>query len=340
MQQNSAIDNALVVLVRVTEYCNLGCQFCEYNKNLRKNRAVINDHILMDLGDILSAYKQKSKRNIMVSWMGGEPLLWKNFSSMTRVFQDYFQLKVSTTTNGLLLSDKNIFKTILGLDEITISIDGFGEIHDSGRNHKGLYNKVLQGIRSISINKVNKNPLIRVNTLLTKHSIVDFDLFCEEMVSVGVQQLTFNQLVINKDQPHLVDQCITSEQFKYFLDNFPTLRTKYQNLGLDILGSRHYLERIRNYVQSIRVPISDCLPGRSYLFVDLDGHVGPCAYTTNDFQLNLDEFRNLLNSDLLENFYRKLKSNSDFEACSDCPATHVFGKFEKATEEKTYLELS
>lgn len=266
----------------------------------------------------------------MVSWIGGEPLLWKPIWDITRKLKQEFGIQVSATTNGVLLNRPNVRLDVCQyFDEVTISIDGVGDIHDNNRSQVGLYDNILENISAISKMKARngKGPLIRVNTILMQQNINSFEKLYVELSQRGVDEMTFNVLGGNNHMERYLQQQLTREQIADFHNKISELRVKYPDSKLSILGSDTYFERISLQVENVKVPISDCKPGRQYLFVDENGNIGPCAYTTRDFCVNI---RNIDSVDMLMKLpliYSNTKSQHMFASCFDCPSTNIFGKF-------------
>ena len=66
----------LVVVWRVTEACDLGCWFCEYSRQRGGPRRSVPANQAVAFGNSLGEYAAASGRDVLVSWLGGEPLLW------------------------------------------------------------------------------------------------------------------------------------------------------------------------------------------------------------------------------------------------------------------------
>ncbi|HVE77255.1 MAG TPA: radical SAM protein, partial [Gemmatimonadaceae bacterium] len=94
----------MIVVWRVTERCNLRCAFCGYDRGLVRSRRSADPAAALLLGEALAAYQQRSGDPVLVSWLGGEPLLWVPLRELTTVFVERLGLRVSVTTNGTALS--------------------------------------------------------------------------------------------------------------------------------------------------------------------------------------------------------------------------------------------
>lgn len=63
-----------------------------------------------------------------ISFIGGEPFLWKPISKLSKIMATEYGVEISTTTNGILLSKEEVRKNVIDyFSEIVISVDGFEE---------------------------------------------------------------------------------------------------------------------------------------------------------------------------------------------------------------------
>jgi MoaA/NifB/PqqE/SkfB family radical SAM enzyme len=93
----------MVVVWRVTERCNLACKFCGYDRELTRPRNDADPQLVRSLGSVLAEYQRATGDSVLVSWLGGEPLLWAHLANLTRTFREDYRLRISTTTNGTCL---------------------------------------------------------------------------------------------------------------------------------------------------------------------------------------------------------------------------------------------
>src|SRR5437870_5487444 len=93
----------MVVVWRITERCNLSCQFCAYDRQLDRPRRAADPDQIARFGSVLSEYQRMSGDRVLVSWLGGEPLLWPPLERLSAQFHREFQLRISATTNGTFL---------------------------------------------------------------------------------------------------------------------------------------------------------------------------------------------------------------------------------------------
>src|SRR5687768_15072010 len=98
----------LLVLWRVFEHCNLGCHFCGYSKHLKRARAIADVNRVVSFGAILGEYARVYGRSVLVSWLGGEPLLWPQLPRLSRILNREFGIQLGVTSNGLPLERHSV----------------------------------------------------------------------------------------------------------------------------------------------------------------------------------------------------------------------------------------
>ena len=321
----------LVVLWRITEICDLACPFCAYSRELRRSRTSADPDDILRFGALLSDYGRNYQRAVLVSWLGGEPLLWRPLFEISRVFKREFGLQVSLTTNGTRLGSAEVRSRIAAdFDEITISVDGVGAGHDSGRRASGLYDRIQENVRRIDQLRGGRGhtPRLRVNTVLMRDNIHSFESLCQAAAEWGIEDLTFNALG-GRDRPEFFpDHCLRPDDVKWLRESLPGIRERMAKLGLVILGSDRYLGRFQATVTNNQLPIADCQPGQHFLFIDERGVIAPCSFTTRGYGIHRTEIHSARDLAGLPLSFMDRQQAQCLAPCCDCPSTQVFGKFD------------
>jgi MoaA/NifB/PqqE/SkfB family radical SAM enzyme len=318
----------LVVVWRITETCDLACPFCAYDRRLRRPRAAADPDQVLAFGALLGDYAAASSRDVLVSWLGGEPLRWPPLLDISRAFKRDFGLRLSATTNGATLNSASVRRRIVeDFDELIISVDGVGAAHDELRGAAGLFAQLRENVISLHKLKLGRGPLLRVNTVLMRDNIRAFEDLCRVVAEWGVDELTFNALG-GRDRPEFYpDHSLRPADVVWFREALPGIRERMARRGLRILGSERYLDRLVSWAHNLQSPISDCQPGQQFLFVDERGHIAPCSFTVGGYAIHLSEMRT---ADDLRRLPARLAGRQRAEMlapCCDCPSTQVFGKF-------------
>ena len=156
--------------------CNFACPYCYENAKTGTISPEIQAQIIEMIADAAA-----EKKDIQVTWYGGEPLLAMDvISDLSRqilaICQEeqvsYFAYMV---TNGYLLSPEIIDRLLeCGIANLQITIDGLREAHDSRRmlknSQKGTFDVIISNIKAlveagvypdirINVDKTNKDEL-------------------------------------------------------------------------------------------------------------------------------------------------------------------------------------
>ncbi len=191
LQRN--IRNSRQIIFEVTQDCNLRCKYCLFLSNYQYHRDVSKKFLDFETGKqglsyIYDMIKDRERREIVLSFYGGEPLLKidiikKIVSFSKELFKDW-DIQYVLTTNSTRL-DSSVAKFLISEDfKISISLDGPKNIHDSKRVYtdgKGTYNDLMANLKRIkSMNNVFFKKNVRFSTVYSQDlSLLDtVDFFC------------------------------------------------------------------------------------------------------------------------------------------------------------------
>ncbi|HCT84253.1 MAG TPA: hypothetical protein DF296_03535 [Candidatus Margulisbacteria bacterium] len=328
----------LVIVWNVTDNCNGACLFCSYGSNnhpvnpSQALRSTDKDEAVR-FGKLLCDYSRKTNREVLVSWLGGEPLLWEPVYELSHVFFNKFGIQLSATTNGIALQAKRIRQLALDcFDEITISLDGPEEFNDWSRNHQGLFQIVKKNIFLLHEEKMrqNKKLRIKVNTILMRGNIRYFEGFCNSLCDWGVEAVSFNQLGGRMRPGFYPENRLLPEQVTIFKSEFLRIKNELFTRGLVVYGNDKYLDWIARTAGNEKGEMQECNPGKAFLTISSDGLVSPCSSTASDYGVHSKELTDWSDIDSLETIFRNKRLKEQSSACGNCRSTQVFGKFESA----------
>ncbi len=282
-----------VIVWRITQSCNMKCRFCSYSTQAERTRGDADEAEIERLCTVLGEYRRQTGGKILVSWIGGEPFLWKNIIPFSEKLRG-FGIDVSATTNGLLFNKKELQKGVLdNFSELVFSLDGFDECDDAVRQYYGHFDTVSKNIKVLAEMRDNcmSDMKIKVNTILMRRNIPQFEEFCEYLLWLGADEVTFNQLG-GFDRPEFFEENrITAEQAETFCKRLPTLQKDFAERGLVIHGGKTYLDRILKSSRNEVNPIGECNPGSRFWFINEDGFISPCSYTSYEYKLDTKEIK-------------------------------------------------
>ncbi len=320
----------MIVVWRVTERCNLACAFCAYDRRVDRPRRDADPRAVLAFGAALAAYQQEARDSVLVSWLGGEPLLWRPLRALSTAFARDLGLRVSATTNGTALASSAVRAHVLEhYAELTVSVDGFAPFHDRMRGRPGAFATLRRAVADIAEEKrrLGRGPLLRANVVLMRDNVDDFEPLCVELASWGVEQITFNQLG-GRDRPEFfAGHHLRRSDVDTLAARIRPLRTRLAAAGTILRGDERYVERIRSSVAGAALSVHDCAPGERFLFVTEDGLVAPCSFTSDMYGISIAELTTAADLLALPARFAETRSRRRALPCGDCPSTQVFGKF-------------
>jgi MoaA/NifB/PqqE/SkfB family radical SAM enzyme len=320
----------VVVVWRVTQRCNLGCAFCGYDRRLAWARRDADPAQVAAFGGVLADFQGSTGRRVLVSWLGGEPLIWGPLAQLTVTFNRELGLRVSATTNGSTLGALGTRAHVLEhYAELTVSVDAVGRVHDELRAWRGGFARLRRAVSTLAAEKARggAGPLLRANVVLMRDTVAEFPELCRELSRWGVEEITFNQLGGNDRPEFYPAHRLTIPQVQWLAAEVPRLRDELRQVSVALRGGPRYLERIEHTAAGRALPVADCHPGEEFLFVSEDGVVAPCSFTVAGYGVPLAELRSAGDVAALAGRFRASRAANRLAVCDDCPSTQVFAKF-------------
>ena len=167
--------------LEVTTKCNLACRYCHSGDTLNRR---IKEFSVKELVKIISEAKRLGCKEVI--FIGGEPLVYKNFWELVKLSPIK---KIIITTNATLFDKNNISKLVNTnkIKELRISIDGFAsnDKYRIGSSYKDLFRKIkviknkTKGVRMViqtTCHKGNINELMKLYNALKKLNIDNWRL--------------------------------------------------------------------------------------------------------------------------------------------------------------------
>jgi MoaA/NifB/PqqE/SkfB family radical SAM enzyme len=315
----------LVVVCKVTQACNLGCAFCGYDRALPWPRGTAAPERLAQLGQTLASLQRETGRPVLVSWLGGEPLLWQPLTALALQFRA-LGLALSVTTNGTTLGSPAVRAHLCDeYAEVTVSVDGLGDVHDRLRAWPGGFAFLRRHVTALAAGRRDRRPLLRANLVLMRDNVPDLRALCLELASWGFDELTWNQLGGNDRPAFYPAHRLRPEDVAAVRALLPGLRAELAARGVRLGGGERYLERFAATSAGRALPVADCGAGERFLFVGLDGTIAPCSFTARELGVPLAALA--APERALGARFRDARLRARPAACDDCHSTQVFGKF-------------
>ncbi len=168
-----------IVILYVTEGCNLKCITCSYRQ------PAPNELTLDEIKQLAQSLVHFGLRHIVFS--GGEPLLRRDFPQICRVFKA-LGVKQTLLTNGVLLEKR--LNELGGLfTEIIVSIDGPDEQTHNAIRGIPSFNQIVKGVRSATQSK--DCGQISIRTVVQKKNFCRMMDMVEFAKSLNVNRISF-----------------------------------------------------------------------------------------------------------------------------------------------------
>ncbi|MCL1906728.1 MAG: radical SAM protein [Propionibacteriaceae bacterium] len=153
--------STLMVRIIPTDSCNLNCRYC-YQKT--------NDSPVMTWDTFTQVLAKARKLHVgLLSFLGGEPLLWEHLDDAITLATRHHIL-TDITTNGVLLNERTIERMAqAGLDCINVSVDTRSDFSMSRKNT--LFNPELMAQLKSAEKRFGMK--VRMNAVITRKNFSD-----------------------------------------------------------------------------------------------------------------------------------------------------------------------
>lgn len=175
--------DAKIVQVHLTLKCNLSCTHCYTNSGPRRTTK-LEENVLLERLQLL--YDEGYR---IVSFSGGEPLIYPNFFGLAKKVKD-IGYHVNLTTNGLSIRSGMLDELRNTISTIAVSIDGPEEINDQIRG-AGAFVRANVGIDKLK----DADIPFAVSHCVTTLSLSKIPWLVEYCVHIGARSLHIHPIV-------------------------------------------------------------------------------------------------------------------------------------------------
>ncbi|KAB2953957.1 thioether cross-link-forming SCIFF peptide maturase [Heliorestis acidaminivorans] len=265
--------------MHIAHDCNLRCTYCFAGTGpFGGDRSLMSLETGQEAIEFLLRHSQ-GRRHIEIDFFGGEPLL--NFAvvkdlvayAKKRAAEEEKVLKLTLTTNGLLLDDETTrFLNEEGLS-VVLSLDGRPNVHDAMRPYidgQGSYEEVVENLQKFAQSRQNQDYYVRGT--YTRHN-PDFAADALHIHDLGFVHLS-------------VEPVVASPQDGYALtmEDLPQIDEQYRILAEEIHRRKQKGEELNFFHFQLDLAegpclakrLSGCGAGFEYMAVDPKGDLYPC----------------------------------------------------------------
>jgi len=219
--RNDILYSPVRIYYELTLLCNLHCRYC-FNNSGKSRIGELNTN------DILKSLDHLRECNVIdIRFTGGEPTCRKDWYEILS-YAKKLGFCISCNTNAVFSNSSVCEKFAkLGLEQVTVSVDGNEEHHDFNRG-KGSYQKMLKNLKQMS----KMGVALKINTLINKRSINDVE-FLIDLASKYVAEVNFFTIVYIGRGSHLeISDGVTVDAHLKMSERINKLKPKYPNLKI------------------------------------------------------------------------------------------------------------
>jgi len=312
-----------IVILYVTEGCNLKCITCSYRD------AIPGELTFDEIKKLAADLNSLGLRHIVYS--GGEPLLRRDFIDICDTFAS-LGVKQSILTNGLLLEKrvKDIYKYFT---EIIVSVDGANA--DTHNRIRGLnsFDQILKGIQT-AVSLPNRGQ-ISIRSVVQKSNFRQIKEIVKLAKSLGVNRVSFLSADVASDAFGRDTRGTVSASESILLDENEVKEFKEIVTGMftefaDDFSSGFISEspakvlRLVDYFEACLgksdYPINTCNAPNVSAVITSTGDVHPCYFLPSYGNIRKTSLRELINSASIKDTRVKVK-NYELERCKTCVCT-------------------
>ncbi|WP_206862463.1 radical SAM protein [Lysobacter changpingensis] len=319
----------MIVLWRLTTACNLACGFCAYDRRVAMPRVQVDPAEVERFCALLGAHRAATGEDVLVSWLGGEPMLWKGVLALSRGLRERHGLRVSVTTNGTTLQRPGVAQAMVSaFDEVTVSVDALAGTHERLRGWPGGWSRLADGVRRLAELRPERSPpRLRANVVLMRDTLPEFANLCDRLADWGVDEITFNQLG-GRDRPEFhPGQALRGEDVDALRRDIPALVARMASRGVRVSASEPYLDRLSATARGHAIAVEDCEPLRPTVFIDEHGRIASCSFTLDDHGIPIADVKTVEDVASWRARLTQRRRATPAAVCRDCPSTQVFAKF-------------
>ncbi len=222
------------LFVELTDTCNMNCRHCGSSCTQANGNYIDTDLLIMTLASVSEDFDPSS---VMICFTGGEPLLHPHFLNIVRETVK-LGFPWGITTNGMLIDEKTgVQMKELGLQSITISLDGLEEIHDWFRNQEGCFQKTVRVIEMM--NRIGVP--VQITTVVHRKNIEQLENIYQLLCRLDV----FSWRVVNMEPigraKEVQELLLTKPEFLQMLNYIRDKRFSRRTLMDVHYGCSHYL---------------------------------------------------------------------------------------------------
>ncbi|MDB4141458.1 radical SAM protein [Candidatus Pelagibacter sp.] len=293
--------------LETTNYCNLNCTFCNRDEVIKKLKHMsLNDWEL-----VLEKLKDHPIKEAKLMGLG-EPFLHPKFSTICKMFKDYFpNAFLIVATNCQYKLNLNFRDSLKYIDLLYLSIDGYKDSYEKFRPPSKWF-KLINFLEELKKTERHKCR-ITCNYVVNRENITDIHKIDELCKEYNLEELRLNIAQDWSEEDKLSQTECTSG---YSNKQISYLKEKYST---NIKGKSPWTW-------------SDCFWVKSGIYMTVEGNLKVCALNTDTASLGnifKDSLTNILNSKKMNEIRVGCETNVPSKHCENCSYKELSPLLEK-----------
>jgi MoaA/NifB/PqqE/SkfB family radical SAM enzyme len=295
------------------------CDIWKDNKNLKQLTE-------KDILELLDSLKKLGTQQVVMS--GGEALLNPNFFKFCEILKKQ-QIKVSLLSTGLTLR-RHAEQLLLYVNDVIVSLDGNGEIHDRIRNIPGAFKKLREGVQYIK--HIDPGFKITARTVIHRLNFRHWPAIIETAKEMGLDQISFLPADVSSHAFNREIRWSDQRQHEIMPDEneIAELKNITENIiekytagpgSHFIAESPEKLRMIYSYYAAFygmnTFPYKKCNAPWVSVVVEADGTVRPCFFHAPLGNIREQSLEKILNSEKSIHFRKELDMKNN-DTCIKC----------------------
>jgi len=191
-----------LISINITGRCNLRCEMCMQPRKSAGDSAsstVGGGRDELTPAQWLGVVDQAAGVRPAFYFSGGEPLLYQGLDEILARIKQRGMI-AALVTNGTALTQYAERLVRLGVDNVTVSLDGPEEVHDKIRGVRGTFRRATEGIRALRQARQRTGlrfPAIKINCVITPTSLETLEETLEITKNLGVEEVNFQHPIFD-----------------------------------------------------------------------------------------------------------------------------------------------
>lgn len=318
-------DEVKSLCLHLSHDCNLRCKYCFAGQGAYHGERMNMPFDVAKAAVDFLIEKSGNRHTLEIDFFGGEPLMNMQVLKDTVSYIEEQgaihnkKFKLTTTTNGVLLSKEISDYLNEKMDNVVMSVDGRKSVHDNARptpNGKGSFDLIIDKFKYFRSIRGNRDYFIRGTFT---HDNLDFSADVLFVNDLGFDQISMEPVVLPSSDP----MAITEKDLPKLLQEYENLVTQYiiRRKNKDSWFSFfHFLVELENG-PCYKKRLVGCGAGEEYLAVTPDGNIYPCHQFAGEKDYLIG---NVIDKKLNENI-REIFKNSNLTTkpvCKKCWARY------------------